>query len=77
MFPIYKRAFKKKLTEDDLFSPLPSHNSCFLGAELEKIWIEEHSKHKKAALHLALLKMFGVRFFIIGLTQLFSEILLL
>ncbi|ENN79278.1 hypothetical protein YQE_04278, partial [Dendroctonus ponderosae] len=77
MFPIYKRAYKKKLTEDDLFSPLPSHNSCFLGAELEDIWIKEQGKHNKAALHRALLKMFGGRFFIIGLSQLFSEILLL
>ncbi|ENN80604.1 hypothetical protein YQE_02982, partial [Dendroctonus ponderosae] len=72
MFPIYKRAYKKKLTEDDLFSPLPSHNFCFLGAELEKIWIKEQGKHKKAALHRALLKITVVPFSIGKLVRYFE-----
>jgi len=77
MFPIFKRGFKKKLTEDDLFSPLPSHNSCMLGEKLENIWKEQHRKHKKSALHRALLRMFGLHFFVIGFTQLLNELLLL
>ncbi|XP_060535204.1 probable multidrug resistance-associated protein lethal(2)03659 isoform X2 [Cylas formicarius] len=75
MFPIFKKSYKKQLTEDDLFSPLRSHNSCILGQKLETIWKEEHRKRKKSALHFALLKMFGLHFFILGLIQLVNEVL--
>ncbi|KAF7279579.1 hypothetical protein GWI33_006975 [Rhynchophorus ferrugineus] len=76
MFPIFRRTYKEKLTEDDLFSPLPSHDSSILGDKLERIWKEEQKKHKKFALHIALLKLFGFRFFILGILQLINEIML-
>ncbi|XP_030756720.1 probable multidrug resistance-associated protein lethal(2)03659 [Sitophilus oryzae] len=76
MFPIFKKTYKEKLTEDDLFSPLPSHDSAIIGEKLEKAWKEEHKKHKKFALHLALLRVFGIRFFILGIIVLVNEIML-
>lgn len=76
MFPIFKSAFKEKLTEDNLFSPLPSHNSSLLGEKLEQIWKEEYRKHKKYALHTALFRMFGLHLFIIGIIQLINELML-
>ncbi|XP_066155396.1 probable multidrug resistance-associated protein lethal(2)03659 [Euwallacea fornicatus] len=77
MLPIFKKGFKKKLTEDDLFSPLKSHNSCNLGDRLEEVWREQHRKHKKSALHRALLKIFGLHFFLIGIITLINELVIL
>lgn len=77
MFPIFKKAFKEKLTEDDLFGPLDEHKSSNLGAELERIWKEEYRIHKKTALHRALFRMFGGFFMFVGIIKLLNELMLM
>lgn len=74
MFPIFKKAYKKNLTEDDLFKPLEEHKSSKIGSELERIWKEENKKHKKTALHRALHRLFGLQFWLIGVLKLFDEV---
>ncbi|KAJ8923964.1 hypothetical protein NQ315_006740 [Exocentrus adspersus] len=76
MFPIFKKSLKQKLTEDDLFGPLKEHKSSILGAKLERIWKEEYRKHKKTALHRALLRMFGFLFMVTGIIKLLNELML-
>lgn len=77
MFPIFKRSYKTKgFTEDDLFEPLDEHKSNVLGEKLERIWRKEQDKHKKAALHIALFKMFGLQFVFLGVIKLLDEIML-
>lgn len=77
MFPIFKKSYKKQgFTEDDLFEPLDEHKSSILGKKLERIWKKEQTKHKKAALHIALFKMFGLQFALLGVIKLFDEIML-
>lgn len=77
MFPIFKRSYKNEgFTEEDLFEPLDEHKSSLLGDKLEKIWRKEQKKHEKAALHIALFKMFGLQFVFLGVIKLFDEIML-
>lgn len=77
MLPIFKQSYKKRgFTEDDLFEPLDEHKSELLGNKLERIWRKEYKKHKKAALHIALFKMFGLQFMFLGIIKLFDEIML-
>lgn len=74
MIPIFKRSFQKGgFTEDDLFEPLREHTSSLLGTRLGKIWKNERTRHPKAALHIAMFKMFGLQFTFIGILLLFSE----
>ncbi|KAB0798602.1 hypothetical protein PPYR_09595 [Photinus pyralis] len=70
MYPILCRNYKTGLTEDDLFEPLDEHKSSNLGDNLEKAWSEEQVKHKKYALHLALFRVFGVSFVVLGICKL-------
>ncbi|XP_072399320.1 probable multidrug resistance-associated protein lethal(2)03659 [Diabrotica undecimpunctata] len=77
MFPIFKKTYKYKLTEEELFSPLKEHTSSRLGSKLEKAWKEEYRIHKKTALHRALFRIFGLRYTILGLIRLFDELLLI
>lgn len=74
MFPIFKRAFKKGLQEEDLFEPLDEHKSSLIGEKLEKTWRKEYVKHKKTALHRALFKCFGLEFFICSVLRDIVEI---
>lgn len=74
MFPIFKRACKEELTEDDLFGPLKEHKSSHIGSKLEKLWKEEYRINKKTALHRALFRLFGLNFMILGLVKLFNEV---
>lgn len=76
MFPIFKHSFKDGLKEDDLFRPLDEHKSSILGEKLERIWRNEHRKHKKSALHRALFKLFGPQFMWIGILKLIDEVML-
>lgn len=77
MLPIFKRSYKKRgFTEDDLFEPLDEHKSGLLGEKLERIWRKEQKRHTKAALHIALFKMFGLQFVFLGVIKLFDEIML-
>lgn len=76
MFPIFRHSYKHGLTETDLFEPLEEHKSSSIGAHLEKVWREEHRKHKKYALHIALTKCFGLEFLIIGLFKIVEELML-
>lgn len=77
MLPIFKRSYKKRgFTEEDLYEPLDEHRSSLLGEKLERIWKNEQRKHKKAALHIALFKMFGLQFVFLGVIKLFDEIML-
>ncbi|KAK9889087.1 hypothetical protein WA026_004359 [Henosepilachna vigintioctopunctata] len=71
MFPIFKRTYQKEMTEDDVFEPLPEHMSSILGDQLEVIWKEEYvnPKHRKKALHRALLRLFGFRFILYGIIK--------
>lgn len=75
MFPIFKRAYKEELVEDDLFGPLKEHKSSHIGSKLEKLWKEEYRIHKKTALHRALFRLFGWPFMIFGMIKLFNEIM--
>lgn len=75
MFPIFKRAYKEQLTEDDLFNPLKEHKSSHIGSKLEELWKEEYKIHKQSALHWALIRLFGWRFLIYGIFKLLEEIL--
>ncbi|KAG5892174.1 hypothetical protein JTB14_026412 [Gonioctena quinquepunctata] len=77
MFPIFKKTFMEKLTEDDLFGPLKEHKSSIIGSQLEKLWKKEYRKHKTTALHRALFKLFGLRFMLYGLVKLIEELMLL
>ncbi|KAJ8941680.1 hypothetical protein NQ314_010326 [Rhamnusium bicolor] len=77
MFPIFKKTYKEKLTEDDLFRPLEEHKSSNLGSKLERIWKEEYRKHKKSALHRALFRLFGLPFMIFGIIKLIDELMLI
>lgn len=76
MLPIFRRNYKKGLEEDDLYKTLDEHASKELGDRLESIWEKQHRKHKKWALHTSFFKLFGVEFIIIGILQLFMEIVL-
>lgn len=77
MLPIFRRSYKKKgFAEEDLYEPLDEHRSNLLGDKLERIWKRERKKHPKAALHIALLKMFGVQFAFLGAVKLIDEIML-
>lgn len=77
MLPIFKKSYKNKgFTEDDLFEPLDEHKSSNLGEKLERIWKKEQKHHKKAALHIALFKMFGLQFAFLGVIKLLDEIML-
>ncbi|XP_044266058.1 probable multidrug resistance-associated protein lethal(2)03659 isoform X2 [Tribolium madens] len=76
MFPIFKRSFKNGVREEDLFRPLDEHNSQILGEKLEKVWTEQHRKHKKSALHRALFKLFGPQFIILGILKGIDEVML-
>lgn len=75
MFPIFRRAFKEELTEDDLYDPLKEHKSSNIGGKLEQLWEKEYKKHKTYALHIALFKLFGWHFMILGLIKLLNEIM--
>lgn len=77
MFPIFKKTYKFKLTEDDLFTPLKEHKSSSLGSKVERIWKEEYRIHKKTALHRALFRIFGLRYMILGLIRLIDELMLI
>lgn len=74
MFPIFKRAMKAGLKEEDLFEPLDEHKSSIIGDDLEKTWMNEYKTHKKTALHRALLKCFGWEFFICSAFRDFVEL---
>ncbi|KAL3283208.1 hypothetical protein HHI36_006357 [Cryptolaemus montrouzieri] len=71
MFPIFKRTYRKEMTEDDVFEPLPEHKSGPLGDQLEKIWKEEYRipGHKERALHRALFRLFGFKFMLYGIIK--------
>ncbi|KAK9869789.1 hypothetical protein WA026_003521 [Henosepilachna vigintioctopunctata] len=71
MFPIFKNTYRKEMTEDDVFEPLPEHMSSILGDRAEVIWKEEYlnPKHRKRALHRALLRLFGFRFILYGVIK--------
>lgn len=75
MLPIFKRGYKRKgFREEDLFEPLTEHRSDLLGKKLETIWKKEQKKHKAAALHIALFKMFGLQFVFLGLVSLIDQL---
>lgn len=74
--PIFYKAYKKGLKEEDLYEPLEEHKSNKLGEKLESIWEQQHRKHKKSALHRALFRMFGVEFMLIGIVKLLHEMIL-
>lgn len=76
MLPIFRSSYKHGLKEDDLFDPLDEHKSNKLGEQLEKFWRQEHRKHRKAALHIALFRMFGWQFAFLGIIKLIDEIML-
>lgn len=75
--PVFFKAYKKGLKEDDLYEPLEEHKSTKLGEKLESIWKQQHRKHKRSALHRALFRMFGLEFMLIGLVKLFHEMILM
>lgn len=77
MLPIFLRNYKRGLKEEDLFEPLTEHRSELLGNKLEILWKEENQKHRKAALHIALFRLFGLEFAIIGIIQLIHQIFLM
>ncbi|XP_022919143.2 probable multidrug resistance-associated protein lethal(2)03659 [Onthophagus taurus] len=77
VLPTFKKAYKRGLTENDLYEPLDEHRSGNLGDTIEKIWRKEHRKHKKSALHRALFRMFGWEFALLGLVKLFHEMILI
>ncbi|XP_044266059.1 probable multidrug resistance-associated protein lethal(2)03659 [Tribolium madens] len=76
MFPIFKRAFKNGLTENDLFQPLDEHKASILGDKLEKLWKVEYRIQKNQGLYKALYKLFALNFLLLGLIRLINEIIL-
>lgn len=77
MFPIFKKAFKHGLNEEDLFEPLDEHKSCLIGDKLERIWKNEFRKNEKTALHWALFKCFGFDFLVYSFLRDLVEITLM
>ncbi|GJQ86454.1 hypothetical protein Trydic_g10361 [Trypoxylus dichotomus] len=76
VLPVFYKACKKGLKEDDLYEPLEEHKSQKLGEKLENVWKQQHRKHKKSALHRALFRMFGLEFMLVGIIKLIHEMTL-
>lgn len=76
MLPIFRYSYKYGFKEENLYDPLDEDKSGKLGEKLERIWKQEHRKHKKAALHIAMFRMFGLEFMFYGVIKLLDELML-
>ncbi|XP_031342889.1 probable multidrug resistance-associated protein lethal(2)03659 [Photinus pyralis] len=76
MIPIFAKNYKKGIQEEDLFEPLEEHRSHILGDKLEALWKETHRKYKKFALHISLLRSFGLELLALGILKLINSLLL-
>ncbi|XP_033217281.1 probable multidrug resistance-associated protein lethal(2)03659 isoform X2 [Belonocnema kinseyi] len=82
MIKIFRLGYRRELEESDLYEPLKSHSSSFLGEKLYSLWQEEEIKCKnkkssnKPSLIRALIKCFKGRIMMIGLAQGFLEIII-
>ncbi|XP_050295811.1 probable multidrug resistance-associated protein lethal(2)03659 [Anthonomus grandis grandis] len=75
LFPLFRKGFKKELLADDLFPPLPSHESTYLGDRLEKQWLRQlKTRPNNPSLWRAIARVFGKEFIILGLCYLFCEL---
>lgn len=72
--PIFSKGLKKQLDEDDLYSPLPEHESSMLGDRLEKAWNKELTK-KNPSFWRALSRAFFLNFFALSILWFFCEII--
>jgi uncharacterized protein YcnI len=61
--------WRKELSEDDLHKTLENHESSRLGGKLESLWSEEENFSKNPSLAKALTKLFGLEYFLYGLTN--------
>jgi hypothetical protein len=66
--PLIVKGWRKELTEDDLYKTLENHESSRLGDKLESLWSEEENFCKNPSLGKALTKLFGLEFFLYGLS---------
>ncbi|KAF5303188.1 hypothetical protein FQA39_LY10101 [Lamprigera yunnana] len=62
------------MKEEDLYDALKEHKAEILGDKLEVLW-KQHSRYKKFALHVALLKLFGWELLGLGVLKLFNDLL--
>ncbi|XP_071455801.1 probable multidrug resistance-associated protein lethal(2)03659 [Hetaerina americana] len=77
---MFKLGYKKPIVEENLFKPLPSDSSEYLGDKLEKHWEDQEAKckanGKNPSLFIALLKTFGPEYFSWGLLLSMNELIL-
>ncbi|CAG9768551.1 unnamed protein product [Ceutorhynchus assimilis] len=67
VFPVFYKGYKYGLTENDIFSHLPDHDSEILGNRLEKEWLKELKMNKKhPSLWRAMARVFGKEMFFSG-----------
>ncbi|KAF2891777.1 hypothetical protein ILUMI_14396, partial [Ignelater luminosus] len=72
--PTFRQGYRKDLEEDDITEHLAAHDSKSLGNKLEGAWNKELKLNKKPSLYRALLKVFGVEFFFLGILLFFLEL---
>ncbi|KAI8353036.1 P-loop containing nucleoside triphosphate hydrolase protein [Mortierella sp. GBAus27b] len=73
---LMRRGYAKPLTMDDLWQPRTDDRSKYISGSLAAAWDKEVGK-ERPSLARALLKAFGVPFYIAGIWKLFSDILAL
>ncbi|XP_050293465.1 probable multidrug resistance-associated protein lethal(2)03659 [Anthonomus grandis grandis] len=67
-FPLFMKGYKNDLTEEDLYSALPSHESKYLGDKLDREWRKElKKKNQNPSLWMALIRVFGKQMTILGI----------
>ena len=82
MIKTFRLGYQRELKESDLYSPLKSHSSSFLGEQLYSLWQEEESRCKtkkhptKPSLIRALVKCFRRRIMLVGLAQGILELII-
>ncbi|KAF2896737.1 hypothetical protein ILUMI_09444 [Ignelater luminosus] len=72
--PTFRQGYRRDLEEDDITEHLAAHDSKSLGNKLEDAWNKELKLHKKPSLYRALLKVFGIELFFLGLIVFFLEL---
>ncbi|XP_071872524.1 ATP-binding cassette sub-family C member 4 isoform X1 [Bombus fervidus] len=77
---LFKTGYRKVLQTEDLYSPLKTDHSSYLGDRLEKRWkieLENSRKHKrKASLLRAIFRTFLWEYIVLGLMQILNEFIL-
>lgn len=74
MWPLFYKGYRKDLSEEDLFPTLSQHDSTMLGDKLEKEWYKQLKSKKEPSLWKALVNVFGIELFWLGLVFAFNEL---